>query len=106
MHTSAARARKAAPLMLVGLLIAILPLESDPVPAASAVTTPIPLSLGFSPSALYTVADGIPVYTVGETIWALSDYNYSVPLSLTSARVGSSATGDVAVTTTLGRGAV
>jgi hypothetical protein len=91
--------------MLVGLLIAILPLESDPVHVASAATTPIPLSLGFSPSAIYPVADGTPVYTVGETIWALSDYNYSVPLSLTSARVGSSRTADIAVTT-LGREAV
>jgi hypothetical protein len=46
----------------------------------------VPLSLGFSPSSLYPVADGVPVYTVGDTIWAQSNYSFSVPTSVTSAK--------------------
>ena len=108
MHTCVDKARRASPLLLVWLLIALLP-QSGLVPEASgaAVTpTPILLSLGFSPSSLYPVADGTPVYTVGDTIWALSGYNYSVLLSVTSAIAGSSATGQVVARTILTRDAV
>jgi hypothetical protein len=84
LHTCAARARRASPLLLLALLIALLP-QSGPVSGAFGAATPAPLSLGFSPSSLYPVADGTPVYTVGDTIWAQSGYNYSVPLSVISA---------------------
>lgn len=83
MPTSVARAGRAARPLLLWLLIVLLPLESGLVPSVSgATTTPIPLSLGFSPSALYPVSDGVPVYTVGDTVWAESNYTSAVPLTL------------------------
>jgi hypothetical protein len=109
MRICAARVRRAAaPLLLIGLLIATLPLRSDPLlSVASGAAAPIPLvSLGFSPSTLYPVADGTPVYTVGDTIWASSGYNYSVQLSVTSPKAGSSATAGVVANTLLGQDAV
>jgi hypothetical protein len=110
MRICAARVRRraAAPLLLIGLLIATLPLRSDPLlSVASGAATPTPLlSLGFSPSALYPVTDGTPVYTVGDTIWASSGYNYSVQLSVTSPKSGSSATAGVVANTLLGQDAV
>jgi hypothetical protein len=108
MHICDARVRRAAaPLLLIGLLIAMLPLRSDPLPVVSgAAATLIPLSLGFSPSALYPVADGIPVYTVGDTIWSISGYNYSVPLSVTSPKAGPSATAGIVAKTLLGQNAI
>ncbi len=107
MPTCAARERGAARLLLIGLLIAMLPLESGLVPVAFGATTmPISLSMGFSPSALHPVSDGVPVFTVGDTIWAESGYGYPVQVSVTSARAGSSATADVVATTLLGREAI
>jgi hypothetical protein len=91
----------------------MLPLRPDPLlSVASGAATPVPLllSLGFSPSALYPVADGTPVYTVGDTIWARSGYNYSVLLSVTSPKkAGSSAAaaaGGIVAETLLGQNAV
>jgi hypothetical protein len=113
MRICAARVRRAAaPLLLIGLLIATLPLRSDSLlfsVASGAAAPPVPLlSLGFSPSALYPVADGTPVYTVGDAIWASSGYNYSVLLSVTSPRAGSSATaaGSIVAETLLGQNTV
>jgi hypothetical protein len=105
LHTCADRARRASPLLLISLLVALLP-QPGLVSVAFGASQPIPLSLGFGPSSLYPVANGTPVYTVGDTIWALSGYNYSVPVSVTSARAGSSATGQVVATTLLGPDAV
>lgn len=106
MRTYAVRARRAARLLLIGLLIAAPPLEPGLASVAfGATATPLPLSLGFSPSALYPVSEGTPVYTVGDTIWAVSSYNNPVQISVTSARVGS-ATAAVVATTLLGREAV
>jgi len=95
-HTCVARAKAATLLFLVGLLASAIPLQSGIVAGAFGATAPAPsssasliastpLSLGFGPSSMSPVSAGIPVYTVGETIWAESGYNYSIPLSLTSA---------------------
>lgn len=51
-----------------------------------------PVYFGLGPSSLLPVSGGVPVYTVGETIWAESDYNYSVGYALTPAQQGSGAT--------------
>jgi hypothetical protein len=98
LHTCADKARRASPLLLISLLLALLP-QSSLVSGAFGASLSVPLSLGFSPSSLYPVADGTPVYTAGDTLWALSGYNYSVSVSLTSPTLGSST--DVAVATTL-----
>jgi len=92
--TCGARSRKAALLTLLGLVLAVFPLQGGLLSTAfgaSSVSLPltassIPLSLGFSPSSMAPVSQGVPVYSVGETIWVLSGFNYSVPVSLTSAR--------------------
>ena len=102
-HTCASRRKTAALLSLLGLLLTILPLQSGLVAASGATLTSSPsvslasvsLSLGFSPSSLSPVANGVPVYTVGDTIWAVSGYNYSIPLGVTSAKASASATSDV-----------
>jgi hypothetical protein len=88
--TCAGRARVAAALSLLGLLLlATAPFQPGLSGAASAAAnSPVSapsISLGFSPSTLSPVSGGVPVYTTGETIWAESAYNYSVTLSLTSA---------------------
>jgi hypothetical protein len=87
-HTCAARARTAALLLLVGLLLAMVPLgTASAATNSSSVSAPSSpqLSLGFSPSTLSPVSGGVPVYTVGDTIWALSSYNSTVSVSVTSA---------------------
>ncbi len=99
-HTCAGRSKVAALLSLIGLLLAILPLQSGLLAAASAAAAPAPvsaspyasalISLGFGPSSLSPVSDGVPVYTVGDTLWAESGYNYTVALSITSASASSS----------------
>jgi len=109
MHTYDARAARAAWFLMIGLSVATLSTTSGLVrPALGATTTtttttgtstPIPLSLGFSQSALYPVSEGVPVYTVGDTVWAVSDYNTSVVATLISPKAGSSATTIVASTT-------
>jgi hypothetical protein len=89
-RTCAARSRTAALLLLFGLLLAVLPLQPRPAPAAfgastaSTASSSASLSLGFSASTLSPVSDGVPVYTVGDTIWAVSGYTYSITLSLKS----------------------
>lgn len=87
--TCADRTKTAATLSLLGLLlttIAFQPgLAAQASAAANSSTSTVPLSLGFSESSLSPVSGGTPVYTVGETIWAESGYNYSVALSLASA---------------------
>jgi len=91
--TCAARTKTAATLSLLGLLLAVIAFQPGVAKQASAAansTSPIPLSLGFSPSSLTPVSGGTPVYTVGETIWAESGYNYSVALSLAYAGPSSS----------------
>jgi len=109
-HTCAGRAKKAALLSLLGLLLTILPLQSGLL-AASGATNPasssstlasVPFSLGFSPSNLTPVSGGVPVYTVGDTIWAVSGYNYSLPLAVTSAKASASATTDIVAVKLLG----
>jgi len=62
----------------------------------------VALSLGFSPSSLSPITDGVPVYTVGDTIWALSGYNYSVPASVTSAKADVSVSTYIVASKTLG----
>jgi hypothetical protein len=87
--------RAASLLFIVALLASSIPLQSGLVAGASGVTgsqiSSTLLSLGFGPSSLAPVSAGVPVYAVGETIWAESGYNYSIPLSLTSARASASA---------------
>src|SRR5438445_9444062 len=92
-YTSAVRPTAAALLFLFALLLAILPLQPGivagafgavPPPPSSNPLSSVALSLGFGPSSLSPVSNGIPVYTVGDTIWAESAYNFSIPLSVTS----------------------
>ncbi|MDA4117823.1 MAG: hypothetical protein OK455_05710 [Thaumarchaeota archaeon] len=101
--------------ILLGLLLAVSPLNSGSIQgaswasalAAAAPSSPTPsLSLGFGPSSMSPVADGTPVYTVGDTLWAESDYNSSVPLSVTSAAAGSSPAAVVLVTLILSHSVV
>lgn len=82
--TCAARARAAATLSLLGLLLAVVALQPGAASAADSSASSPPLSLGFGPSSLVPVSGGTPVYTVGETIWAESGYNYSLGVSLQS----------------------
>ena len=93
-HTSAVRPKATALLSLFALLLGILPLQSGLVAGAFGAVAPPPssnplssiaLSFGFGPSSLSPVSNGVPVYTVGDTIWVESAYNSSIPLSLTSA---------------------
>jgi hypothetical protein len=87
--TCAGRTKTAASLLLLGLLLAAIAFQPGVAQRASATAnaskSPALFSLGFSPSSLSSVSEGTPVYTVGETIWAESGYNYSVPLGLESA---------------------
>jgi hypothetical protein len=46
---------------------------------------PIPFELGYGPSGMSPVGDGVPVYTAGDSLWATSGYNQSVTVSLVSA---------------------
>jgi len=71
-----------------------------------ATASSIPLSLGFSPSSMTPVSQGVPVYTVGETIWVLSGYNYSVPISLTSAKSSASLSTDILAVRMVGPGVI
>lgn len=92
--TRADRTKAAATLSLLGLLLAVIAFQpgvGTQASAAANTTSPTPFSLGFSPSSLTPVSGGTPVYTVGETIWAESGYNYSVPLSLAYAGPSSNA---------------
>ena len=82
-YTCAGRTRAAATLSLLGLLLAVVALQPGAAAAASSASSPL-LSLGFGPSSLVPVSGGTPVYTVGETIWAESGYNYSLGVSLES----------------------
>jgi len=92
--TCADRTKTAATLSLLGLLLTVIAFQpgvaTQASAAASSSTSPTPLSLGFGPSSLSPVSGGTPVYTVGETIWAESGYNYSVALSLAYAGPSSS----------------
>jgi len=81
-------------LSLFALLLATLPLQSGfvagafgavPPPSSPNPLSSVALSFGFGPSSLSPVSNGVPVYTVGDTMWAESAYNSSIPLSLTSA---------------------
>jgi len=83
-YTCAGRARAAATLSLLGLLLATVVFQPGAASAAGP-SSSAPLSLGFGPSSLVPVSGGTPVYTVGETIWAESGYNYSLGISLESA---------------------
>ncbi|HEV2389228.1 MAG TPA: hypothetical protein VGS04_00740 [Nitrososphaerales archaeon] len=79
------KAKAAAALALLGLLLTVFAFQPGVPPQASGAansTSSPPLSLGFGPSSLSPVSGGTPVYTVGETIWAESGYNYSLALSL------------------------
>jgi hypothetical protein len=99
-HTCAGRAKAAALLSLLALLLSALPLQAGfaaaapggatPLTASSSLISSSSLSLGYGPSSLSPVSNGVPVYTVGDTVWAESGYNYSIPLSVTSARAGAS----------------
>lgn len=90
--TCGGRARTAA---LVALLLVALPLQSGLVAASGApappASLPVPFSLGFGPSSLSPVSQGVPIYTVGDTAWASSGFGSSVQLSMTSAKADPSA---------------
>ena len=84
--TCAGRTKTAATLWLLALLLTMVAFEprvAAPALAAANSTSPS-LSLGFGPSSLVPVSGGTPVYTVGETVWAESAYNYTVAVSLAS----------------------
>jgi hypothetical protein len=93
-HTSAGRPRALAVVSLFALLLATLPIQSGVVARAAGAAAPpssspfssVALSFGFGPTSLSPVSNGIPVYTVGDTIWVESEYNSSIPLSLTTAK--------------------
>ena len=84
--TCAGRTKTAATLWLLALLLTMVAFEPRvAAPALAAANSPSPpLSLGFGPSSLVPVSGGTPVYTVGETVWAESGYNYTVAASLAS----------------------
>src|SRR5690348_4485267 len=70
---------------VVALMILLLPLVG--LPLASFAQSPNPgsqLELGYGPSALRSVTDGIPVYTVGDQLWVMST-NSSVAVTLEAA---------------------
>jgi hypothetical protein len=81
-------------LALLALLVMLLPqsghLAVFGAPSAVAPSTPplpsIPFSMGFGPSSLSQVSKGVPIYAVGDTMWAESGFNSSVTLTLTSAK--------------------
>lgn len=106
MRTYADRLSRAAWLLPVGLLVVAM-LPSGLASVAFGATTPtVSLSLGSTSSALYPVSEGVPVYTVGDTVWAMSGYNSSVPVSLTSAKASPSAPTNVVLTTSLAHGVI
>lgn len=80
---------------MIGLVLATLSLQPGLVAMASGATPSSTgstafISFGFGPSSMAPASNGIPVFTVGDTIWAESGYNYSIPLSVTSARANAS----------------
>lgn len=75
--TSAGRA--ATLLALSALLLA----AASPPPARGASCQTCLLSLGFGPSSLTNTSEGVPIYTVGESVWAESGYPTPVNVSLT-----------------------
>jgi hypothetical protein len=90
-HTCAGRARRAT---LLALLLVAPSLQSGYAAAFAASTDPtqsIPLSLGFGPSSLSPVSNGVPIYAVWDTMWAASGFNQTVTLSVTSPSAGPAA---------------
>jgi hypothetical protein len=72
------------------LSLLVLPFLAAPqAPGAFGLSSPAlvastSLSLGFGPTSLSPLSSGVPVYTVGEAIWAQSGYDTPVALSLTA----------------------
>lgn len=72
-----------------------LPARSAPQPASAtgrvadlaAVSTPqsISFDMGYGPSDMSPVSDGIPVYTYGDSLWVMSTYDTAVNISLVPA---------------------
>ena len=83
-HTRATKPRASALLALLALVTFVLPLQATPAAAATSpsLIASTQLSLGFGPTSLTPLSAGVPVYTVGETIWAESGYATSIPASL------------------------
>jgi hypothetical protein len=104
-HSCGGRARTGA---LLALLATTLSVQYGLEAAFGAPGLPasIPFSLGFGPSSLSPVSDGVPIYTVGDTIWAASRFSNSVPVSLTSAKADASAPSGVVAMQLLGPQAV
>jgi hypothetical protein len=72
--------------MLLLLLLAALPLLSSlPIQAtATSQVSSIPISLGFGPTSVSPISAGIPIYTVGDTVWVSSGFGSSISISLVS----------------------
>ncbi len=69
----------------VVLLLGALMLGAASVPAAAQVVTVSfspNISLGFDQSSLTPVSQGIPLYTLGDQLWIVSHYNYSIIAAL------------------------
>ncbi len=64
----------------------VLLLLSSAGPGAHAIVVPGPplptIELGYSPASLTTVSQGTPIYTAGDEVWLMSDYNQSVYANL------------------------
>ena len=111
-HTSAARAKTAALLSLVGLLLTVFPLQGFVSASAASSSASgsnlasVPFMLGFSPSTLSPVSNGVPVYTVGDIMWAESGFSSQTPLSVTPARAPGSSTTNIPVVRLLSPGVI
>jgi len=52
-------------------------------PGTSAALPALPLDIGYSPSELFPVSGGTPVYTAGDQLWARSHSNSTIQVTLT-----------------------
>ena len=68
--------RLAEPALMLSLALAAF-LPAGALASAPGTVSPY-MRLGYSPTSLTAVTQGTPVYTVGDELWAMSDYNQSV----------------------------
>jgi len=83
--------RRPAALVCLLILFSSLPYSHASL-AASVFSQPASVELGFNPSSMLPVSDGVPIFTQGDDVWVESQVNYSIQVGLVSPE-GLNATG-------------
>ena len=59
-------------LLLVGAFLCVQPLQMASAQVVVTTSLAPPVELGYSPGSLNTIANGVPVYTTGDSLWVMS----------------------------------